>query len=327
MPINEQDFIARREPDWQALNALCAKADVSEKNLTSAELSEFVRLYRATCTDLAVAQTQTGNEAMVFFLNGLVGRAYSILYRAPGGKRFRDTLRDAIAEGARIVRRRSRFVWASLAVFACGVVFSATVLNFRPETRANLVSAQEETLFARWTEGKFDARTSDENALYWSMYATNNPRVTLIQVGSGIPTFGISTFIFNWKTGSQLGALGSDMARHGKLGFLISSLVPHGASELSGMIIGGSAGFLMGGTMIAPGRRSRTQALREAGKDGAGLLFMAFLMMFIAAPMEAFFSFNPAVPQWLKAIVGTLIFTAWMLYWTLYARESDPDAK
>ena len=51
------------------------------------------------------------------------------------------------------------------------------------------------------------------------------------------------------------------------------------------------------------------------------LLGMGMLMMYIAAPFEGFFSFNPGVPQWLKAVVGALVFSGWCAYWAFSGRN------
>ncbi len=45
--------------------------------------------------------------------------------------------------------------------------------------------------------------------------------------------------------------------------------------------------------------------------------------MFIAAPIEGFFSFNPTVPGWLKVIVASISALAWALFWIGYGRREE----
>ncbi|MEQ1936195.1 MAG: hypothetical protein ABL962_20255, partial [Fimbriimonadaceae bacterium] len=94
--MNEVAFVTQREPEWKRLHALCDKADVSPKNLTSEELRELISLYRKASSDLAQTRTQSGNLQLIEFLNDLVGRAYLALYR-PTRPGFFKSLGNAIA--------------------------------------------------------------------------------------------------------------------------------------------------------------------------------------------------------------------------------------
>lgn len=78
--------------------------------------------------------------------------------------------------------------------------------------------------------------------------------------------------------------------------------------------------------MIAPGRRPRGEALREAGRDAIVLLATSVVLMFIAAPIEGFFSFNPSVPVWAKVALATGSAVGWTFFWTGYGREAEPPA-
>lgn len=285
---------------------------------------EFVRLYRAVSADLAWVRTSSGNWQLLHFLNKLVGQAYGVLYRAPL-RRLTEVVRESLLVGARTVRQLKTFVFLSLAIILCAATLSATILRVRPELRHQVVSPMEEPLFKRWQEGEFDPRSTEENTMMWAFYAANNPLVTILTVARGAATFGLGSFEMNWRLGMQLGALSSDMARVGKLGFLYSSLIPHGASELSGAVLSSAAGLNMGWAVIAPGRRTRGRSLREAAKSSFVLFVMALLMMFIAAPFEAFFSFNPSIPQWLKTVLGLVILGGWLAYWISYGREDEAE--
>jgi len=117
--------------------------------------------------------------------------------------------------------------------------------------------------------------------------------------------------------------LAHEMAPVGKLGFLISSIAPHGVPELSGIIVAGSAGLLLGYSLINPGRRRRSDSLKAVGKDAIVLLATSVMLMFIAAPIEAFFSFQPMVPQWVKAVVAIISVCAWAMLWIFYGRPTQ----
>jgi hypothetical protein len=48
--------------------------------------------------------------------------------------------------------------------------------------------------------------------------------------------------------------------------------------------------------------------------------------MFIAAPIEGFFSFNPSVPMWAKVAFAALSAVAWGAFWLGYGRETSEPA-
>lgn len=325
--MNEVSFVHRREPGWKRLMFLCDKAESGASRLEGQELTEFVRLYRDSATDLALVRTQSSNAELTDFLNVLVGRAYGILYRRPR-KSLAEGLKGALAIGAQTVRRRKYFVFTSALIVLLGAAFSSSLLVGRPDLRSYVVSKDEEELFAKWREGKFEERSFDQMMAMQGFYSSNNPRVAIIAGSVAASTFGVGTFYFLWATGVQMGALGFDMARVGKLGFFLGSISPHGSTELSGAVISGAAGLCLGWALIAPGRRSRGESLKAAGKDAFVLLVMSIIMMFLAAPIEGYFSFNPRVPMPLKVVFACIAFGGWLLYWSCYAKaeEAEPIA-
>ncbi len=112
----------------------------------------------------------------------------------------------------------------------------------------------------------------------------------------------------------------------GKLDYFLISVAPHGASEMTGAIISGGAGFVMAWALIAPGRRTRGQALKAAGTDAFRLMMLSIVMMFIAAPFEGYFSFNPNIPVFGKIAVAVIMSTFWGLYFFGYGRNYEPPS-
>lgn len=323
--MNETQFVERREPDWKRLSFLADRADASPSNLTGDMLIEFVLLYRRAATDLARVRSESANRELAAFLNDLVGRCYGILYRSPR-RRLSQVVLACLKVGAQTVRRRAGFVLASLGILLASIAFTAGTLSIRPDLRKHFVPAEYEEVFDGWKEGTFEARTGSESIAAWGMYASNNPTVSILAGSVAASTFGVGTANILWENGKILGALASDMASVGKLSFLLASIWPHGASELSGIVMSGAAGLCLGWALIAPGRRARGESLRVAGKDALTLLVLSVVMMLIAAPFEGFLSFNPSAPLWVKAVVGTIMFAAWLSYWMGYGRETSDAA-
>lgn len=319
--MNEVVFVKQREPDWKRLNLLCDKADVTPKALDQRELREFIQLYRRASSDLALARTQSGNLQLVTFLNDLVGRAYVILYRPTRGP-FVRAVKFGIEYYAAVARRQKVFIWAAAITFFLGAVFSGMVMQLRPDLRHHFVSGEsDERNMEAWKKG-LPPRTGEESMAMTGFYASNNPKVSIITAAVSASTFGVLTATLLWKNGEGVGALGSELKDVGKL-HLLTWLLPHGMSEIQGILISGGSGYLVGWTLIFPGQRRRGDALRDAAKDGLILLCGAAVLMFIAAPFEGFFSFNPNIPIPVKLLVAGAVGTAWWLFYTRVGRQWD----
>lgn len=321
--MNELEFSTKRAKDWERLAHLCEQADSSPKSLGSTELIEFVSLYRKAAADLALVRTEGGNWELAAGLNILVARAYGIVYREPT-KRFREVVLNALVAGAQSVRKLKWSILASLVIFLAGGIFGGMLLHSRSDLRSDLLPPGFEEVYDHWKNQKMEARSGESMFSMWVFYSINNSAVTIMQTSTGIATCGIGSAVMNWRTGTMMGTLVAEVAQTKRVGYLIEHISPHGASELSGAILGGGAGLNIGYALLAPGRRSRWASVREAGKHAMVVFVMAVLMMFIAAPFEAFLSFNPNFPLWIKPILGGLIFSAWMLYWSRYAID-EPE--
>lgn len=321
--MNEEAMLKQRGAGWKRLHELSTKAGHTFKRLTPRELEEFVRLYRQTSADLAYLTTRSSNESVVTYLNEIVGRAYSQLYREPY-RPWVQRLGDAVAAGAITVRRRRWAVFASIGIFLLGAVVSSGLLAYSDEFRDFYVPDDgTRSLFEHWKSAEFDPRTEDESSMMTAFYASHNPRVAILTNAAGAVSFGLVTTFLLWTNGIMLGALGFEMFGVGKLGFLLSSILPHGVTEMGGIFMAGAGGLLMGCALIRPGNRSRAIALREAGKDAFVFVLLSILMTLLAAPIEGFFSFDPRVPQWSKVLVAAVTFVAWMLYFGTYARGQE----
>jgi len=320
--MDEEAVLRKRVQGWHRLKDLSDKAERGFKSMSGPEFVEFVRLYRRASADLALMATQTSNAEVVSYLNGLVTRAYGQLYRSPVkplGKVFTDGVRTS----AQTLRRNSWAFFLSLTLFLSATFFTFGAMRSRPDLREFFVPDGYEDLFSKWKEGSHERRRGGENIAMTAFYASNNPRAGIAMNAVSIATFGILTTYILWQNGAILGALAADMDSVGKLGFLVSSVAPHGVSEMGGFLVTGAGGFVMAWALICPGRQTRGQALRKAGKDAFVLLLTGLAMICIAAPIEGFFSFNPAVPQALKVAFALVALAGWLTFFLGFARDDD----
>lgn len=320
--FNEEAFLKKRVEGWARLDALALKAAGAIRSLTGDELVEFVRLYRQASADLAFLMTHSSNQDVVTYLNGIVGRSYGQIYQARS-RRFGEVVSNGFASAAQTVRRRRRPIYLSLGIFLAATFAAAAVVSLQPEAVTFFIPPEFAEVRDHWKSGDFEARTGEQNLAMTAFYASNNPMVGIMTNALGFATAGVMTALMLWQNGALLGALAADVASVGQLGHLLSSIFPHGVSEIGGIIVAGGAAFALGGAIIAPGDRTRMDAIKEAGKDGLTLLILSLIMIVLAAPIEGFFSFNPAIPQWLKVVAGSVALAAWLAYFIGYAKQPD----
>ena len=319
--MNEETILSQRGASWKRLQDLTSLAGHRFKRLSDQELEEFVRLYRQTSADLAFLTTHSSNESVVQYLNAIVGQAYSQLYREPY-KPWGQKIADALAATADTVRRRRRALYLAIGVFFAGVFAASSLLSYSDEYR-NFYIPQDpmmQEVFESWKSGKHEQRTGGEGVLMMAFYASNNPRVSIIVNALSVVSFGVFTTYMVWENGALLGALGHEVAGAGTLDFMVLSVLPHGVTEIGGIFMAAAGGFVLAGALIMPGRRSRGEALRVAGKDAFVFLVLSVLMTLLASPIEGFFSFDPRIPMWMKGAVAGLTLFGWLAFFIGYGR-------
>lgn len=324
--LNEEAYLRRKRTNWERLEELCNKADGVFRRLSGLEAVEFVRLYRSASADLAYLMTHSSNQDVVEHLNRLVGVAYGQLYRAPMKSVF-GIIDDMLYAAASTFRRNRKYFWISVGFTLFSALFTFGVMQSRPDLRHHFVSPMMEENTKQWTKGGFPEKEAGEGLMATAFYVTNNPRAGMMTVSLGAASAGIGTTYVLWANGTNIGALASDMWNVRKLPFLLISISPHGVSEMGGFMVASAVGYLFAWAIIAPGRRSRADALRHAGKDGFVLYVLALIMISMAAPIEGFFSFNPVIPLWVKAIAALLAFSAWTLFFERYGLEREAEER
>jgi uncharacterized membrane protein SpoIIM required for sporulation len=97
-------------------------------------------------------------------------------------------------------------------------------------------------------------------------------------------------------------------------------LLVHGVTELGAVILAGAAGLAIGRAVLAPGRWSRGEALKRAGRQAGVIAMGCACMLLVAAFMEGFTrQLLASTPlRWAWAL-ATLVL--WALYFTRAGRS------
>lgn len=305
-------FVARRRPDWTALEALLARQKTNA--LTLADVAEIDRLYRRATADLAAAQAAYANTDVHRFLNQLCATAWRSIYK-PRGSRFEDLRTFYSRTFPSLVVEMLPLVQVAAALLAVGVLLGATTVLLHPEGAQLLVPAQLRSFIADrslWTDHVLGSSTPQALALD---IFVNNLRVTLVAFVFGI-TAGIGTLYVVFQNGLLIGAIVAACARGGIGWNILAFMSAHGPIELSLICITAGAGLGMGRAIVAPGERSRRSALAEAAQKGVRVLLGCAPFMVAIGIVEGFVSPGGYFPTPLKVAVGAATFFAfwrWLL--------------
>ncbi|OWY84423.1 stage II sporulation protein M, partial [Raoultella ornithinolytica] len=156
-------------------------------------------------------------------------------------------------------------------------------------------------------------RDSGTDWMMFGHYILNNISIALRTFASGLLA-GLGTLLVLLFNGVTIGAVAGHLQHIGHGGPFWRFVAGHGAFELTAIVIAGGAGLQLGMKLLAPGRRSRLDALVDGGRIGARLCLGVAFMLLVAAFIEAFWSSIAEVPAWTKFGVAGVLWAGVLLW-------------
>lgn len=298
MALGLGDFVARRQPDWDALTALLGKLGGGQLKLP--EIDRLDRLYRQASADLAQAQSFYPGTDVHRFLNQLCARAYGEIYRSRADRPA--AIRAFFAhQFPQAVREELRYVAAAAGLMALGLVLGAMTVALAPEGVALLVPEQLQPVVSKgqlWTDQLDGSSSAISVAIL-----TNNLRVTFLAFALGL-SWGLGTIAILVLNGLQVGALVAFTFQHGVGWRLLEFISAHGPIELSVISITGGAGLMIGQALIDPGERTRGEAMRERAGKAVRIVLGCAPFLALIGVVEGFVSPGTFFPAAAKVVLG-----------------------
>ncbi|HVU01218.1 MAG TPA: stage II sporulation protein M, partial [Polyangiaceae bacterium] len=303
--MNAVALAQAREASWTELEAIVKLAERrGASRLEPASIDALLHLYRSASADLARLRALDADPAVLLRLNRLVQRAHALVYRSP--KKSVSLAAFYARDFPRLFRETARYTaWS----FGISVVFFAlahVAVRTRPELVADLLGGGLQEFSAEHRSGDIQERFQMvPSPLLSALVTTNNIGVALRAFAFGI-TFGLGTFYVLAVNGAMLGGFSGAYSQAGLSRELWATLLPHGALELSAIVVAGGAGLLLGGSLVWPGRRSRLEALRDEAPRAAQLAAGLAPAFVVAGTFEGFVTPSHALPAALKVSLGAL---------------------
>ncbi|MEM8738439.1 MAG: stage II sporulation protein M [Planctomycetota bacterium] len=332
-------FIELRRPRWERLGWLLDR--VEAKSLTALpadEVDELFRLYRLASSDLNWAQTQTGNPALLDYLETTVGRAYGLLAppaRARPLSAWWWMVRHGLPGAA---RREWRLLMLSAALMLSGALFGGLATAVEPdlarvflpaEHLAEMPSERVADLEAIERDGSSQVGGGGGVAVFSTFLFTHNIRVCLLAFGLGL-TFGLGTGVVLFYNGVILGCIAWRYFADGVGEFFVAWVGPHGSIELPCIVFAGLAGLMVGRAQWRAGRGEAWRTLARSRGTLLTLVVGTATWLVVAGVVEGGFSQinEPTIPYPLKIAVAAVLFVMLMGYLFLLPvrREADDAA-
>ena len=325
--MKQQQFEARHGAFWDALAQTLTQLErpararwwhrAKAKTVSPgapASSADFPADYRRLCHQLALARQRGYSPNLVNRLNALVLRGHRQLYqhRPPLLPRLREFVR---ADFPRAVREQWRWHAASAMSFILAMALIWGLLAVQPDRVHSVLSGEMiagiEAMYASETRLS-DGRGSDDDVMMFGYYIYNNISVAFRSFAGGL-FFGVGALFIMIFNGGFLGAVAGHLTNVGAGEALFTFVIAHGAPEITAIILAGGAGLRLGAALLAPGQQTRLAALRAAARSGLPVIYGVFLLLILAAFIEAFWSPRD-LPAQTKYIVGAICWALLTVY-------------
>jgi uncharacterized membrane protein SpoIIM required for sporulation len=322
--MHVQRWIARREPHWNQLSSLLAQAEKQGlQSLNPADIRQLASLYRSVSADLARARTHQVGEVLIQDLQRLTSRGYAQIYQGQRRQQWQKVWEFYHSGFPAVLRQTAIYTLIATALFGLSSLIAWWYAwqdpNFvelmLPRSLVKLVRDDGQLWMGR-IMGNSPGESSD--------IMTNNIGVCLKIMLGGLLA-GLGTGFILVINGLLLGSVAALVAQNNLAGPLWAFVLPHGSLELPAIFISGGAGLMIARSLLFPGNYRRRDAFKQCGPLVAKLVYGMIPMLVIAGVIEGFFSPNPAIPDFLKYLVGSAIFVAFLLYIIAAPTAATPD--
>ena len=248
-----------------------------------------------------LARTYQVDPRVIAYLERVVTAGHNALYRARGKERtplLYYILRDFPAS----VVQSWKYVVLAFLLFAVPAGVGYVMIRERPALAEELLGpemiARAETAAENLTEERGYAETGKEYRPEMAAFIiTNNITVSFGTFVGGI-TGGLLTAWLLFTNGMMLGLVMGLFQNYHALGYLLTFVLGHGVLELTAIFISAGAGFRLAQALIAPGDRTRADALIVEGRIAARMIGAVVTLLAIAGTIEGLLSASAAAPVW-----------------------------
>lgn len=302
---------AARRAEWDRLDALSRS-----RSLNGDEVDELVTRYRAASADLADMKTSAGRTVQGDHVSTMLARARLALTGAPENV-LRQVPRFFVRQlPAALYRVR----YSTLAV-AIGFIAIGAITAFWISSDAALVATlAPEGLLEQYAKEDFvNYYSENPAAAFAGTVWTNNAWIAAQCVLFGVT--GIWPLMVLMQNAIGIGIAAAVMMTYDRGDIFLLYIMPHGLLELTCIFVAGAAGLGIFWAWVAPGRRTRMEALAAAGRSLGTISIGLIFALAVAGLIEGFVTAQPW-PWAVKIGIGALALAAFLTYMLVLGRRA-----
>lgn len=303
--MKQLDFEGQYSAFWNDIELTLDKLGVDG----SEKLKRFPADYRRLCQHLAMAKSRRYSTGLSNRLNGLVQRGYEALY----GQQIRNhgILMEYFRYGfPAALRSNAAYLWISAAVFVLPYLAMMIACLFNDQMIYSVMDAGSvrgmEAMYEPGADKFGRERQSDSDIMMFGFYIYNNIGIAFRCFAVGLFA-GIGSLFMLAYNGLVIGGVSGHLTALSYTETFYPFVIGHGSFELTAIVFSGAAGLKLGFALLSPGPHSRVKALQAAASDAVKIMYGVFVMLLIAAFIEAFWSSSSLLPVWLKYAVGAFL--------------------
>jgi len=295
------------------MEELVRQTQRSPRTLAGPQLDEVGSLYQALTADLALAQRDFPNQQVTLYLNQLVGRAHTLIYRGEP-VRWRQIKTFYRYQFPSLYRDLLPYTLAAFVLFLFPALVAGMVVATNPAAIYVIEGAEIAALVEEVERGNLwiDIAPGVRSAAS-SLILTNNIQVMFLTFAGGL-SGGLLTLWVMASNGMHIGAIFGLLSAHGLAHDLAVFVIAHGVIELSVIFLAGGCGLSIGDGIVRPRLQRRRDALLERTRAGAQLILGCVPLLVVAGLLEGFLS-PSAAPWWIKATTGLASGILLYAYW------------
>ena len=302
---------AARQDEWARLDALSTK-----RRLSGLDVDELVTRYRAASADLADIKTSAGRTPQGDHVSTLLARARLRLTGA-GENVLRQVPRFfELQLPAALYRLR----WTTLVIALAFVAVASLVAVWVSQDPAAIASLGSKAQLQYYADEQFTSYYSENPAaVFAGTVWTNNAWIAVQCVLFGVT--GVWPLAVVMGNAVGVGIAGAVMIAFGRGDVFVQFILPHGMLELTCIFVAAAAGLHVFWALVAPGRRSRGEALAAAGRSLVTVAIGLVFALALSGIVEGFVTPQPW-PWPVKMTLGALALGVFLTYMLVVGRRA-----
>ncbi|TFD30212.1 stage II sporulation protein M [Cryobacterium cryoconiti] len=304
-------YSAAHRAEWDRLAELG-----KQRRLTGAQADELIERYQSGATQLSALKSSAGSTLEGDRLSVGLSRA-RLKFTGAGANVISQIPRFFILQlPAALYRLR----WLTLAVAVVTIAVAALYavwITGNPEALAAIGS--DAALQKLVNEDFVDYYSENPAASFTGLVWTNNAWIAAQCIAFGI--LGVYVPYIVLQNAQNVGITAAVMFAYGKGDVFFLYILPHGMLELTAIFVAAAGGLRIFWAWIAPGARTRAQALAEDARALSTVAIGLVFVLFVSGVIEGFVT--PAPWPWpVKIGIGAAALLAFLAYMLVLGRRA-----